>query len=813
MFAKIIVGLNTPQVDRVFDYEIPNEWEEFCKVGVRVMVPFGRRNTKMEGYILSLSSESKISKGKIKSIIEVLDNGQIMFTPVMIFLAKFMQKKYFCTLNQCFQVSMPSGIKTKSVWLIKLKGEPDSAILDDTHREMITLLSKYPYGIELKEIEKQWGMGYEQIVAKLEKQGLVYRYQKVWRGEYKKEKTVYFFQKDAFNLKEVQEKAEKEKRLEGQRQIFQLFQNRAEISLDEIKKENISLSALKTLVKKGILLEKKIEERRQVFHENKYAPSIPFLPTQEQQSALNQIYSIMEQKEKKPVLIHGVTGSGKTEIYLQSIDRVLSQGKQAIILVPEISLTPQMMERFISRFGKKVSITHSRLSQGERLDQWKKARDGEISIMIGPRSALFMPFENLGMVIIDEVHETTYVSDTTPKYDAREVAMALVKETNAVLVMGSATPDVEMYYKALEGDYHLIELKNKAGGGQFSQMCLIDMRKELEEGNRSPFSVQLQQSLRETLKKGEQSMLFLNRRGYATFVSCRSCGHVMECPDCKLPYTYHAYQKELLCHHCGRGEQNPAICPVCSSKYIRYFGTGTQKIEEEARRLFPEARILRMDFDTTSGKHGHGRILEQFQKGQADILIGTQMIAKGHDFPNVTLMGIMAADTSLYTPSFYAAETTFQLITQGSGRAGRSAKGGKVYIQTYQPDHYAVVHGKNQDYIGFYKEEISIRKLMGYPPFGIFFSILVSGKEDIKAESWANKLVEHMESESHEFMIMGPVATMQKKLNEEYRYRILLQGTEEESLVAFILEHMDKIKKGIENDIYFNLTLNPRYIV
>ncbi len=814
-FARVIVGMNHPETDRVFDYHIPDEFQDTAKEGVRVIVPFGRKNTKTEGYILGLSDESEISPEKLKSLLEILDDGKLMFTPAMLHLAEWMKENYFCTLSQCLQTIMPTGIKTKSSWHVTLnKAEK---ILECKGGELAVLqaLEKMGGSAELGELEKLLGGGCKNAIQQLQKMDIVSLKQRLLRSEYKNEKRFFSINYNSSLWEEAKKKAEQDKRLLGQKRLFHLLMEKGEATLEEIKDSEISQAPLKTLLLKGILQERREEKKRRVFSLEDYEKTTPFYPTVEQANALREIETQMKMHQKKPILLHGVTGSGKTEIYMQSIAKVLAMGKQAVVLVPEISLTPQIMERFISRFGNAVSITHSRLSSGERLDQWKKARDGEISVIIGPRSALFMPFSNLGMIIIDEVHENSYISDITPKYDAREAAKELARETGAVLLMGSATPDLVTYHKAIHGEYLLLELKERTGGGSLPRMHIVDMCKELEEGNRSAFSRVLQGEIEKNLENGEQTMLFLNRRGFATFVSCRSCGHVMRCPDCGISYTYHAKENRMMCHYCGKTAESPKVCPVCGSKYIRYFGTGTQKIEEEVRRLFPQAGVLRMDLDTTMGKNSHSSILEAFRKGQADILVGTQMIAKGHDFPNVTLVGIMAADTSLNTGSFYASENAFQLITQAGGRAGRTDDKGRVYIQTYQPKHYSIIHAAQQDYKGFYEEEIVLRQMMGYPPFGAFFSVLISGQDQEETEAAAEGLGAILQEENPEgsFFIMGPVPAMLAKFRGEYRQRILIQGAEEEALVEFVLGCVEKGRKNTKKEIYFQLTRNPLNIV
>ena len=416
---------------------------------------------------------------------------------------------------------------------------------------------------------------------------------------------------------------------------------------------------------------------------------------------------------------------------------------------------------------------------------------------------------------MDEAHENSYISDITPKYDTKDVAAAAAEKYDCLFLMGTATPDLVSYHRAKEGEYLLLELKDRTGGGTLPQVFVTDLRKELAEGNRSAFSRELQEANRENLRKGEQTMLFLNRRGYATFVSCRSCGEAMKCPECDITYTYHAKENALVCHYCGRRADIPQVCPECGSKYIRYFGTGTQKIEEEARKLFPEARILRMDLDTTLTKHSHEKILETFGKGEADILIGTQMIAKGHDFPNVTLVGIMAADLSLNVDSYTAAETGFRLMTQAAGRAGRRDDRGRVYIQTYQPEHYAVKHAANQDYQGFFSEEILMRQMMGHPPFSSFFSILVTGEEKAEVEAASQKLAAELAKADGEgiAMILGPVPAALLRFRGEYRYQLIVKAVEEESLRELVVPVVENMKKDRKSNVKYQLALNPVNIV
>lgn len=806
MYAQVIIDANHAEVDRVFDYRVPAQWEEAVCVGLRVMVPFGQRNTKREGYVIALTETTEVPAGKIKEIVEILDEGRPILTPPILELAKWMKKEYFCTLNQCLQAVMPAGIRTKSVWYVELTEQ--TAELSEKEQQVADVLTEQGGAAPLRELEQVFGNRTEYILRGLQEKKVVRLRQKTTRSTYKKEKRYVSLTENIELLTEAKEKAAKDKRLAGQLRVFSAICPGESISVEELKeKASVTDSPIHTLLQKGVLVEQRRQEKRDVFQLEDYTPTQPFYPTPEQAQALALLREEEQKEGKRPILLHGVTGSGKTEIYMQLIEHVVMEGKQAIVLVPEISLTPQIMERFISRFGKRVSVTHSRLSLGERLDQWRKARDGEISIIIGPRSALFMPFSNLGVIVMDECHESSYISDVTPKYHTREVARKLSELTGALLVMGSATPDIDSYHRAVTGEFLLLQLKERTKGSRLPEVFVTDMRKELEDGNRSAFGLPLQQATRENLEKGQQTMLFLNRRGYSTFVSCRKCGGVLTCPSCNVSYTYHASDKALVCHYCGKEVPVPKTCPSCGSHYIRYFGTGTQKIEEETRRLFPEASVLRMDADTTTGKNGHARILELFGKGKADILIGTQMIAKGHDFPNVTLVGILAADLSLNLGTYQAAENCFQLITQAAGRAGRGELPGQVFIQTYQPENHAIRMAAAQDYEGFYQEEILLRQAMEYPPFSHIFSVLITGEMEQEVILAAQRLGAFMNhyAERAGCTVVGPAPAPLPKFRGEFRWQIFAKGTDAERLKAFVLYTVEQTKKDVSREIRFHL--------
>lgn len=551
-------------------------------------------------------------------------------------------------------------------------------------------------------------------------------------------------------------------------------------------------------------------QRKNPFAEEKGEPSSVKELTLQQAQILQRIGEAAKAKKHMRFLLHGVTGSGKTEIYIRAAQQVLEQGRNVIVLVPEIALTGQIIDRFIGRFGSgKVAVLHSKLSLGERYDQWKKVRDGcdgEGQIVIGARSAVFAPLENIGLIVIDEEHETTYKSDHTPKYDTIEVALKRVqdKDNNGILLLGSATPSVVSYQRAQEGIYELLELTERYNKVVLPEVSIVDMREELKRGNRSIISSELCSKMKDTLEAGRQVILFLNRRGYSTFVSCRECGYVARCPGCGLSLTYHKAGGQAVCHYCGYHEPAPNKCPECGSKYIRYFGSGTEKLEEAVSDLFPEYAVERLDLDTVKRKGELTRKLKAFRSGKTQILIGTQIIAKGLDFRNVGLSGIVSADVSLNIPDFRSPERTFQLITQAAGRAGRGDSQGHVVIQTYSPEHYAVAFASQHDYKGFFETEKQLRAYMGYPPYSDLFQIVFTAKREDAAkdgaESWYERIRSRMAREDQE-MVFPPQQAYLGKIKDIYRYSMLIkcpQGRRAEysRIVAAVREEdIEKKKK------------------
>ena len=514
-------------------------------------------------------------------------------------------------------------------------------------------------------------------------------------------------------------------------------------------------------------------------------------------------------------LLYGVTGSGKTEVYMHAMDVVLAQGRQVIMLIPEISLTFQTVMRFRRHFGERITILNSRMSKGERYDQFERIRKGEVDIVIGPRSALFAPFSNLGLIVIDEEHESSYKSDNIPKYHARETAIKRADMNHASVILGSATPSVSSYYQAEQGNYRLWKLTERVQKRSLPKVEIVDLREELQKGNRSRFSYRLQELIEDRLSRKEQSIIFMNRRGYASFVSCRSCGEVVNCPHCQVSLTYHDHHSavpKLVCHYCGYTEPFIKKCKVCGSGMIGRFGSGTQMVEAELQEFFPEARILRMDADTTKGKDGHERILSAFAEGKADILVGTQMIVKGHDFPNVTLVGILAADLSLHSQDYMAGERTFELLTQAAGRAGRGERPGQVVIQTYDPEHAVIRAAAAQDYELFYRNEITYRKILKYPPVVSMIAVLITGEQEEQVQKCAEHLADYMRTTvpGEVIRVIGPSTPVIGKIHDVYRRILYLKSEQEQALLDVKVQlELYAEQSGVQEACRLYFDLNP----
>ena len=818
-FAKVIVAYGTNKDDKAFSYAIPQHLQGLVDVGFRVLVPFGG-SRQLEGYVLELADTIDFDPAKIKYIADVLEDFAI-FTPAMLKLAAFMAKKYYTTTAICLKAIMPAGIAMKNDYVAVAIAQD---ITQDFKKDDIKLAGRkkqiYNYilthgSVGQRELLENFGKTTWTNLKALEEKSLITL------------KHIYDVKDYAIRINTVhlndnapgyEESAQAVLEAGGkQALVLNALKEARQIPMADIQlRLGISPSPIKSLEKKGLVLIKKQITHRQVL--DSITPTKPqeLILTNEQANAISIIKQNLKATPPTPTLVQGVTGSGKTEVYMQIIESVLAEGKQAIMLVPEISLTPQVVDTFVSRFGSLVTYTHSRMSLGERYDQWKMAKDGRLKVIIGPRSAIFTPFDNLGLIIIDEEHENTYKSENTPKYDTKEVAFEISRLVGCAVVLGSATPNVATYHKAILGQMSLVTLKERVSG-LMDNIEIADMRRELAMGNKSILSAQLYSALGQNLASGGQSILFINRRGHSTFVSCRSCGHVLGCFNCNVNYTYHMYSHKLMCHYCQFTLKMPKNCPTCGSIYIKHFGIGTQKIEEYIKENFPTARVLRMDLDTTTKKNSHSQIIETFAQGAADILVGTQMIAKGLNFPGVNLVGIVAADIALNNGDFKAAETAYQLITQVAGRATRGKTAGRVIIQTYCPEHYSIEYAKSGDYEAFYNHEINMRRQMEYYPFADIFQVLFVGqKEDdvIKAMHRLAKIM-HNYNQRGICAILGPAPAYVSKIRGNYRWKLLAKSKDEEILKKFVFYCLDKLEVEMnlkEMGIGVNLTINPSTI-
>lgn len=716
MVAKVLVELSNKNIDRTFDYLVPDNLIDKVKVGIRVTVPFS--NQTLEGFILELSDTSNFD---LKEIINVVDED-IILNDELLELGKYISKITLSTLISAYQAMLPKALKARNGVVINKK------------IDKYLILNTDNYSVKDKQLE-----------------------------------------------------------------IVNLIKENGKLLKSEANK--ISSSGVKTLLKNNIILEQ-IEENYRLKHEYNVKEKYELTPDQN-----NAVEKVLAKKNTDTVfLIHGVTGSGKTEVYMEIIERLLKEDKESIVLVPEISLTEQIVSRFKNRFDSSIAILHSRLSEGEKYDEYRRIARGEVKIVIGARSAIFAPLKNIGVIIIDEEHTDSYKQDSyNPKYHALDVAKARSKYHKCPIVLGSATPTLETYARSKKGVYELIELKNRVNNKKLPDIKIVDMNKELKSkvGN---FSKELIESMNEVFSKNEQVILLLNRRGYSSFVTCKNCGYTEKCPNCDITLTYHKTSNTLRCHYCGYGTKLSTTCPECKEDAITGLGTGTEKIEEELNKLFKDKKVIRMDFDTTSTKGSHEKIIKAFSNHEYDILLGTQMIAKGLDFSNVTLVGVINADTSLNIPDFRSSETTFQLLCQVAGRSGRGDKTGKVVIQTFNPDHYSIRYAKTHDYIGFYNQEMQNRYKLGYPPYYYLVSLKICSKDYEIAKDISSKIGKYLETNLTNTTILGPSIASVFKVNNLYRFQIVLKYKKEDNLYDVLnnlIEHY-KTNPKIKIDIDFN---------
>ncbi len=790
------VSVNSPVAQRrTFSYSIPEGSD--IDVGQAVWVPFGDKL--LQGIVLELSCYPAVEE--TREIAGVIEPHPVL-SPSHVSLACWISEYYLSPLFDAVASMLPPGFERKALTFISFPETPpehDASSLTQSQNEALALI-RGRGKVSLRELEKVLGKKKAQaVISQLVGRGLAIRSYELEPIKVRPKEELYLSL--AVEAGEARQEAAKlhERRAVKQAALLDFLAHQSEpVSLAEARqKVKCDRATADALVSKGLVTLQRIVVRREPISYDGIVPSSPLRLTAAQEAAFKSIQARLHKPAEdgaEVFLLHGVTGSGKTEVYLQALAEAVRLGKRGIVLVPEIALTPQTIERFASRFPHKVAVLHSKLSLGEQFDEWQRIKDGEFDVVIGSRSAIFAPQPDLGLIVIDEEHEWTYKQDTSPRYHTRDVAIKLAELTGAVVILGSATPDVATFYHAQRGDYHLLRLPGRVtprDGSPLPRVELVDLREELKAGNRSLFSRSLSEAIAKAVTNGEQVILFLNRRGGATFIQCRNCGFVLRCQRCDVPVTHHFAEDVLVCHQCNRKMPVPQACPRCSSRRIKFLGIGTQKLEQEAGYTFPQARLLRWDSDVTRGRHSHEEILGKFRAHDADILIGTQMIAKGLDLPLVTLVGIVSADTSLNLPDFRAGERTFQLLSQVAGRAGRGSLGGRVIIQSYSPGHYAIQAAAKHDYVSFYDKEITYRRQLHQPPFTRLARLIYSHTNDTLCQREAERMKRLLEGEIAsrgiaDLDIIGPAPAFIHRLRGRFRWHLILRGSEPSALLSQI---------------------------
>ncbi len=783
-YAEVAVDSPLAQ-PRTFCYAIPPDM--FVSVGQAVWVPFGPRM--VQGLVFAVSDEPAVEE--TREIAELID-PRPMLSPHQVELARWLSERYLSPLFDAAAPMLPPGFERRVLTFIEPVSSPSEAALASLNakqREMLLLLQRWGK-VELGQLKKKLKREkVDLVIDQLLRKGLVTKTKELERVKVGPKLVPYL------GLAVGAERARQEipvldnRRAYQQAKLLELIAESGLISLSEVKRLGFSTSVVRALKQKGLIAVEQLRVQRDPLAHRSFEKTTPPKLTPAQEAAWREIreslrrLSSAEHRDGTPVfLLHGVTGSGKTEIYLCALDQAIALGRRAIVLVPEIALTPQTIGRFSARFPGRVAVLHSKLSLGEQFDEWQRIRDGAFDVVIGSRSAVFAPQPDLGLIVIDEEHEWTYKQqEQSPRYHAREVAIKLAELTGSAVILGSATPDLESYHRAQIGDYRLLQLPERIAQASLPKVEIVDMRQELKQGNRSIFSRSLFQAITKALTAGEQVILFLNRRGTASFVQCRDCGFVLRCRRCDISLTYHGTQDSLICHQCNYKTPVPRICPNCFSKRIRFLGIGTQRIAEEVAKAFPQARLLRWDRDVTRGKYSHEEILDRFLAHDADILIGTQMIAKGLDLPLVTLVGVINADIGLYFPDFHSSERTFQILTQVAGRAGRGILGGRVIMQSYSPEHYAIAAAAEHDYHAFYEREFAFRRQQGTPPFNRLARLVYSHTNATLCQREAERMQRVLRAEIDSWglpqtSLIGPAPAYTQRVRGRYRWQIIIRS-------------------------------------
>ena len=808
VIVKVAVSAAPYSIDKPYDYLVPEPLLEGAVPGVRVTVPFGRGNRQSEGIILSRAAGEKTPG--LKPLAAVLDREPVLDSDG-IALALWMRQRYFCTLFEAVKTILPAGLwyRFQELWRLaepEMSREEAEARSSAVRNAAPVLDALYASGgsAELEALKTACGETVAATLKALQKAGVLVCETEAKRKIQDKTRRMAEL---AIAAEDALALVESKRRSAPMRyEVVRLLAATGRTSTADICYfTGASMQTLRGLEKAGIVAFTE-EESLRLSETEPVEEAVPIVLNDEQQAAFDRILDLNRGGKPEAVLLHGVTGSGKTQVYLRLVEEMLKQGKTAIVLVPEIVLTPQMMRKFASRFGDQAAMLHSSLRMTERYDQWKRIRRGEVQVVLGTRSAIFAPLKHLGLVILDEEQEGSYQSENPPRYHTRDIAKYLCARDGATLILGSATPTVETAWAAEEGHYHKVLLRQRYNAHSLPEVTIADLRQEIRDGNPGLIGRELRQELEENLKRGEQSILFLNRRGNSRYVVCGECGHVPECPRCSVALTYHSANHRLMCHYCGHSRPVSDHCSQCGG-IVKYVGAGTQKVEEELHELFPEATILRMDADTAAG--GHEAILKRFEQEKMDILLGTQMVAKGLDFENVTLVGVLCADTSLYVDNYRAAERTFSLLTQVVGRAGRGSKTGRAVIQTYTPGNEVIRSAAEQDYDSFYESEIRMRKLRRYPPFADLFTFTVSGTEEgavMRAASGVRETLRRLsalpDQQARNMEVLGPAPAPVLKVNNRYRYRVLLVGKNDKETrdrVSWLLKEFanDRAHRGL----------------
>lgn len=790
--AQVIVDAALMQTDKPFSYAISKDLEEDVLLGSRVHVPFGAGNRLLQGFVVGFKEQVDSSQS-LKEIAEVLDPEPVL-NEEQLALADAMRKTVFSYKISILKSMLPSLLNSQYDKLFSVTDETPQDVIDSAFSGQASV--RYS---EVSDAQKQ-------LLTRLARQKKVAL--DYLAKDKKTVKTQKYYQVNSAILAslEISQRAKKRQALK------EYLETSPKGKLSDLR-EKYSRDVVQFFIEaQAITLSERLVNRADSYFET--VEKTDFLTLNDEQQAIVETVSVAIGKDSTPFLLEGVTGSGKTEVYLHIIDKVLKQGKTAIVLVPEISLTPQMTHRFISRFGKQVAIMHSGLSDGEKYDEWRKIKSGKARVVVGARSAIFSPLDNIGAIIIDEEHEASYKQESNPRYHARDVAILRAKYHKAVVVLGSATPSIESRARASRKVYHFLQLTKRANPkASLPQVEIADFRDYLGQKSPSNYTPLLLEKIANRLERGEQSVLMLNRRGYSSFIMCRECAYVDNCPNCDISLTLHMDTKTMNCHYCGFTKAIPRTCPNCNSRSIAYYGTGTQKAYDELQEVFPQARILRMDVDTTRKKGAHEKILKAFGNGEADILLGTQMIAKGLDFPNVTLVGVLNADTSLNLPDFRSSERTFQLLTQVAGRAGRGDKSGEVVIQTYNPDHYAIQLAKKQDYETFYRYEMSVRKQISYPPYYYTVGITLSLADELELTRKAYQVLAMLkEALSPEAKLLGPTPKPIARTHNLYHYHIIIKYRFEDNLETVLNRILDWTQEKDNKKLWVQIDNEPQNI-